>query len=103
MNVLQFDNFSRQDVSGWKSLGIIVAGTALYGFAFGLWRSPLQAAYSAIKMPLLFLSTIAASGTANAMLSQVLGAGLSFRQVLSSIASGMAIRTNPPNGLQPSI
>ncbi|VGO17059.1 hypothetical protein PDESU_05653 [Pontiella desulfatans] len=84
-----------------KCLGMVLAGSALYGVAFGIWRSPLQACYSAIKMPLLFLSIVATSGTANAMLSQALGAGLSFRQVFRCIAIGMAIAAALLGALSP--
>lgn len=87
--------------SGLRCLGMLLAGTALYGFAFGLWRSPLQAAYSAIKMPLLFLSIVAASGTANAMLSQALGSGLTFRQVFHCISIGMAVSAALLGALSP--
>ncbi len=103
MNVLS--HLIRPDLKPGTALpvyiGITIVGSALYGLAFGIWRSPLQAVYSAIKMPLLFLSTIAASGLANAMLSQVLGAGMSFRHVLLSITIGMAMTAALLGALSP--
>jgi hypothetical protein len=69
----------------------VCAGTAAYGFSFGVWRSPTQALYSAAKMPLLFLSVVLASGLINFMLARLLGARLSLRQVLMAILVGMAI------------
>lgn len=99
MNIIRLNERLIYDISNhWNigrialtCIGITMAGAALYGLAFGLWRSPLQAFYSAIKMPLLFLSTVAVSGTANVMLTQVLGAELSFQQVILCIAIGMAM------------
>ncbi|MFC1499151.1 hypothetical protein ACFLS1_11885 [Verrucomicrobiota bacterium] len=88
------DAIKREDVPGKVILGIcatILVGTLVYGFIFGLWRSPLQGLYSAIKMPLLFFSTVLASAVINTMLTQVLGARLSLRQVCASILLGMAI------------
>ncbi len=69
----------------------IVAGSSLYGAAFGLWRSPLQAGLSAVKMPLLLVSVTAASGVINGMLAQVLGSGLSLRQVWTCILVSLAV------------
>jgi len=34
---------------------VIVAGSGLFGAAIGCWRSPLQAAYTAVKFPLVIL------------------------------------------------
>jgi len=82
-------------------LAVILAGTMLYGTGIGIWRSPLQAAYSAIKMPLLFIATVMASGTANAMLAQVSGSGLTFRQVLLCIAITMTISASLLGALAP--
>ena len=69
----------------------IVVGAALYGFTFGVWRGPLQGLYSAVKMPLLILSVTAGSIAINTMLAQVLGSGLSFRQVSLCILLSLAI------------
>ena len=69
----------------------ILAGALLYGFAFGLWRAPLQALYSAVKMPVLFFATVVASALLNTMLAQLLGAGLSFRQVCTAMLFGLAV------------
>src|ERR1700722_314294 len=38
------------------AVGTILAGGAAYGVAFGIWRAPEQALYSAIKLPALMLS-----------------------------------------------
>jgi hypothetical protein len=62
----------------------IAVGCALYGGVVGLWRSPLQASYTAIKLPLLIFLTCGGNALLNGLLAQVLGSGLSFRQ--SSLA-----------------
>jgi hypothetical protein len=62
----------------------ITLGCALYGGVVGLWRDPLQAVYTAIKMPLLIFLTCGGNALLNGLLAQVLGSGLSFRQ--SSLA-----------------
>lgn len=58
----------------------IAVGCALYGGVVGLWRAPLQAVYTALKMPLLIVLTCGANALLNGLLAQVLGAGLGFRQ-----------------------
>ena len=50
-------------------LGVIVVGCAVYGAAVGLWRSPLQAAFVAVKMPLVLLLTAAGNAALNRQLS----------------------------------
>ena len=72
-------------------LGVIVVGCALYGATVGLWRSPLQAAYVAVKMPLVLLLTAAGNAALNGMLAQLLGTGLSFRQTSLAIVMSFAV------------
>jgi len=69
----------------------IILGTTIYGYSFGLWRSPLQAVYSAGKMPMLFFSVVVVSALINFMLAQLIGARMSFRQVLMAILVGMSV------------
>lgn len=98
-HILRLDNTVIESIHRCRNtLGLTVAcllfivmGTFLYGASVGIWRSPLQAIYSAIKMPLLFIATVLASGTANALLAQVIGSGLSFRQVLLCILLTMTV------------
>lgn len=71
--------------------GVIVAGCAAYGFSIGLWRSPLQGFYVAVKMPLLIFLTLAANGMLNGMLALLLGSGLSFRQTLTACLMSFAL------------
>jgi hypothetical protein len=67
----------------------------------GWWRAPLQALYAAVKLPLLFLSVILASGLLNTMLTQLRGAGLSLREVLLYQLVGLSIAAAVLAGLSP--
>jgi hypothetical protein len=69
----------------------ITLGCALYGGVVGLWRAPLQAGFTAIKMPLLIFLTCAGNALLNGMLAQLLGAGLSFRQTSLAILMSFTI------------
>jgi hypothetical protein len=70
---------------------VILLGTCAYGFAFGVWRDAIQGLYSALKMPVLFFSVILASAAVNTILAQLIGSGLSFRQVFSALLFAMAV------------
>ena len=70
---------------------LIVAGMAVFGAAFGLWRAPRQALYGAIKMPLMLHAVVWLSVAANAMLNWLLGGGLSLRQVRRCVLAALAI------------
>ncbi len=58
----------------------LILGSSLYGASIGLWRSPLQSFYVAIKFPLLIILTTLGNAMINGMLAQLLGAKISFRQ-----------------------
>ncbi len=70
---------------------VITLGCALYGAVIGLWRAPLQAGYTALKMPLLIFLTCGGNALLNGLLAQVLGAGLSFRQSSMAILMSFTI------------
>jgi hypothetical protein len=84
----------------WALLSVL-GGSALYGAVFGLWRSPLQAALSAVKLPLVIVSVTAVSGLLNSMLAHVLGAGLSARQVWTCILLSLAVSSILLGALSP--
>src|SRR5947207_2016358 len=79
----------------WRRLvwavALICAGAGLYGAAIGVWRSPLQALYTAIKFPLILLLTTFGNALLNAMLAPLLGLNLGFRQSLQAILLSFAI------------
>ncbi len=72
-------------------LGVIFAGAGAYGAAMGWWRSPLQAAYVALKFPLIILLTTLANALLNGMLAPLLGLNLHFRQSLLAILMSFTI------------
>jgi len=69
----------------------IACGCALYGAAVGLWRGPLQALYTGVKMPLLIFLTCGGNALLNGLLAQVLGSGLSFRETWLAILMSFTI------------
>ncbi|MBN4071912.1 hypothetical protein JYT83_00685 [bacterium AH-315-F18] len=80
---------------GWRDLvslsAFIIFACALYGAVLAGWRSPLLSVYVAVKLPLLFLFTTGVVSVFNWMTSQLLGAGLSFKQTVFLVFSAMAM------------
>jgi len=72
-------------------VGVILLGAGLYGAAMGWWRDPQQAAYVAIKFPLIILLTTLGNALLNGMLAPLLGLNLPFRQSFSAILMSFAI------------
>jgi len=66
-------------------VGTILVGAGLFGAAVGWWRGPLQAVYTAAKLPLIILLTVLGNGLLNGMLAPLLGLNLRFRQALLAI------------------
>ena len=66
-------------------------GSMAYGTVFGSWRGPQQAMYASVKLPLLIFSVTSAGALINAMLSQILGAKLGFRQIWICMLIGLSI------------
>jgi hypothetical protein len=62
-----------------------LVGSSIYGSTIGIWRAPLQAAYVAIKFPLLILLVSTGNALINGMLAQLYGARISFRQSYLSV------------------
>ena len=72
------------------AIATLLAGTACYGLAFGLWRDPTQALFSAVKLPLLFVATVLASIVLNVLLAALCRAPLTFRQSAVCVLVGLA-------------
>lgn len=72
-------------------IGLVVVATAAYGAVLAAWRSPLMAAYVAVKLPVVFVaSTLIVSGFCW-MAGLVTGADLRYGEVLDSVFAAMAI------------
>ncbi len=69
---------------------VIVIGCGLYGVTVGIWRAPVQGAYTAAKFPLLIFLTCAGNALLNGILAQLLGSGLSLRQTSLAILMSFA-------------
>jgi hypothetical protein len=70
---------------------IVVLSTAAYGAVLAAWRSPLMAAYVAVKLPVVFGATtlvVSAFCWAAGLLCR---AGLRYREVLGAVFSAMAV------------
>jgi hypothetical protein len=72
-------------------LAIIFAGAGMFGAAVGCWRAPLQAAYTAIKLPLVLLLTSLGNALLNGMLAPLLGLNIGVRQSLVAILMSFTI------------
>lgn len=72
-------------------LAIILGGAGLFGAALGSWRDPVQALYTAIKLPLILLVISLGNGLLNAMLAPLLGINLSLRQSLLAVLMSFTI------------
>src|ERR1051326_6201831 len=64
----------------WFCIGLIIVGSGIYGATIGIWREPLQALYTGIKLPLVILLTTIGNGLLNGMLAPLLGSQVIFRQ-----------------------
>lgn len=73
-----------------RCAAIIALGCGLYGLTVGVWRAPLQAAYTGVKFPLLIFLTCAGNALLNSILAQLLGTRLSFRQTSLAILLSFA-------------
>ncbi len=70
---------------------LIVVGAGSFGAAIGLWRDPLQALYTAIKLPLILLLCAAGNALLNGMIAALLGLKLTFRQSFLAILMSFSI------------
>ena len=71
--------------------GVIIAGTAAFGVAVGIWRAPLQAFYTAVKFPIIVLLTALGNGLLNGLLAPLLGTNIGFRQSFLAVLMSFTI------------
>jgi glucan phosphoethanolaminetransferase (alkaline phosphatase superfamily) len=80
---------------GWRDLLslalFVVLACGLYGAVLAGWRSPRLSLYVAVKLPLLFLGTIAIVAVFNWMTASILGAALSLRSTVFVALASMTI------------
>lgn len=82
-------------------LMIIMLGAGMFGATVGVWRSPLQAWYTAVKLPLIILLTTLGNGLLNGMLAPLLGLNLRFRESLLAILMSHTIAAAILGSLSP--
>ncbi|MBC8002685.1 MAG: hypothetical protein H7X97_08865 [Opitutaceae bacterium] len=86
---------SRLNRAGGQSTGVcvgmILIGAGLGGAAMGAWRSPEQALFTGIKLPLILLLTTLGNSMLNAVMAPLLGLNLGFRQSALAILFSFAI------------
>jgi hypothetical protein len=86
---------------GLWAAAVTLLGGAIYGFAFGLWRAPEQALYSAIKLPLCLFAVVAASASINGVLALLLRSGIGVRQGAVAILLSFSVAVLMLAGLAP--
>ncbi len=79
----------------------VAAGAGMFGAALGWWRSPTQAVFTAVKLPLVLLLTTLGNGLLNGMLAPLLGLRVTFRQSLALVLTSFAITSFVLGGLAP--
>jgi hypothetical protein len=85
----------------WFCLAVVIVGAGLFGAALGAWRSPMQALYGGIKVPLVVLLTTAGTALLNGMLAPLLGLNIKFRQSLMVILFSHTIAAIILGGFSP--
>lgn len=79
----------------------IAIGAGVYGAAMGWWRSPVQAFYTGLKLPLAILGTTFGNALLNAMLAPLLGLNFTFRQSQMAILLSFTITAIVLGGFSP--
>src|ERR1051325_5054664 len=73
------------------SLGTLLALCALYGAAAGAYAGPVQALSAAIKLPLLFLGTLAICFPGFCVIQVLVGSRLRLAQVLALVLGALSL------------
>ncbi len=90
------------NTKAWTLSLVALFSFMVYGFMVGLAKEPLQAVSSAIKVPILFLSTMLFCLPALYFFSlALLGTPLKFMQVLAVVLSGISVTAFLLLGLAP--
>ncbi len=74
-----------------NSIGTLVALCALYGAAAGAYAGPVQAVAAAVKLPLLFLGTLAICFPGFFVIQVLVGSRLRLSQVLTLVLGALSL------------
>jgi hypothetical protein len=69
----------------------VAAATGVYGAVLAVWRSPLMAAYVAVKLPAVFVGATLIVSLFCWMAALATGAGLRYREVLEAVFFAMSV------------
>ena len=69
----------------------VAAATGVYGAVLAVWRSPLMAAYVAVKLPMVFVGATFLVSLFCWMAALATGAGLRYREVLEAVFFTMSV------------
>ena len=75
----------------WRQVAVIALGGGAFGAAMGAWRAPEQAAFAAVKLPLVLLGTAVGNALINGMLAPLLGLNLGLRGAFASVLMSFAL------------
>lgn len=92
-------DFDHRRLFLWLTASVI--GSALFGAAMGWWRAPEQAIYTAVKFPVVVLSTMAGNALLNAMLAPLLGVNIGVRQSFLAVMMSFVIAAMIMGSLSP--
>ena len=74
-----------------RQVALIAAGAGAFGAAMGSWRAPEQAAFAAMKLPLILLATAAGNALLNGLLAPLLGLNLRLREAFAAVLMSFAL------------
>lgn len=84
-----------------RQIFVIVVGAGAFGAAMGSWRAPEQAAWSAMKLPFVFLATAAGNALINGMLAPLLGINLRLRESFGAVLTSFTLAAVILGGFSP--
>ncbi len=74
-----------------RQVALIATGAGAFGAAMGSWRAPEQAAFAAVKLPLILLATAAGNALLNGLLAPLLGLNLRLREAFAAVLMSFAL------------
>ena len=74
-----------------RDIVFVVLGAAVYGAVLAWWRSPVMAAYVAVKLPAVFVGATLVVSAFSWIAALAAGADMRYRDVLRHVFSAMAV------------